>query len=113
MDIDMSTFKNGDGGLYISYSRPACLDCKHYIGSLRIEDSPDLRNDYFCKAFPDGEGIPFRIWASGSSRKKSVPCARGFHFEPKEDEDEVYKGESSPLVDEIIARFEREMKEGL
>lgn len=52
---------------------PICLDCKHFMGIKGI--------GLFCKAFPDGSGIPLAILDSTCVHTIPYPGDRGIRFE--------------------------------
>ena len=54
-----------------------CAMCKHHI---RTDKSVPGHFKSFCKAFPDGEGIPAEVIA----RYRTVECGNGYIFEPDE-----------------------------
>ncbi len=56
---------------------PDCLKCKH-----QIENPKGKMFGFYCKAFPDGEGIPNEIFSTQVSHRKPYPGDHGIRFEP-------------------------------
>jgi len=54
---------------------PICFYCAHY------------KSKYFCKAFPDGGGIPTEILEGEHNHLTEYPGDNGIMFQAKDDDD--------------------------
>ncbi|MBR1382706.1 MAG: hypothetical protein IJ555_02675 [Ruminococcus sp.] len=63
-----------------------CVFCKHHT----FTDKSGLGHfKSFCKAFPDGEGIPYEVMM----QEDDAECGNGYKFEPRDEWKEIFNTE--------------------
>jgi hypothetical protein len=74
------TYRLDDTIMHKSFFSEVCSYCKHlYIKKINLKK---LYGGY-CKAFPNGDGIPKEIWEGKNDHRKLFPGDNGIIFEKR------------------------------